>query len=84
MNAFHKFCNWYFSKKALPYWCILLFDCASVYLSGLIVFYIQHGGLTLAQHFWPLTLGPLVVLMSRREGLRPIQLSDFYDSKNNN
>ena len=62
MNAFHKFCNWYFSKKALPYWCILLFDCASVYLSGLIVFYIQHGGLTLAQHFWPLTLGLLLCL----------------------
>ena len=62
MNAFHKLCNWYFSKKALPYWCILLIDCASVYLSGLIVFYIQHGGLTLAQHFWPLTLGLLLCL----------------------
>ena len=62
MNAFHKLCNWYFSKKALPYWCILLIDCASVYLSGLIVFYIQHGGLTLAQRFWPLTLGLLLCL----------------------
>ena len=62
MNAFHKFCNWYFSKKALPYWCILLIDCASVYLSGLIVFYIQHGGLTLAQRYWPLTLGLLLCL----------------------
>ena len=62
MNAFHKICNWYFSKKALPYWCILLIDCASVYLSGLIVFYIQHGGLTLAQRFWPLTLGLLLCL----------------------
>ena len=62
MNAFHKLCNWYFSNKALPYWCILLIDCASVYLSGLIVFYIQHGGLTLAQHFWPLTLGLLLCL----------------------
>lgn len=62
MNAFHKLCNWYFSNKALPYWCILLIDCTSVYLSGLIVFYIQHGGLTLAQHFWPLTLGLLLCL----------------------
>ena len=62
MNAFHKFCNWYFSRKALPYWCILIIDCASVYLSGLIVFYIQHGGLTLAQRFWPLTLGLLLCL----------------------
>ena len=62
MNTFHKLCNWYFSKKALPYWCILLVDCASVYLSGLIVFYIQHGGLNLAQRFWPLTLGLLLCL----------------------
>lgn len=62
MNAFHKLCNWYFSKKALPYWCILLIDCALVYVSGLIVFYIQHGGLTLAQHFWPLTFGLLICL----------------------
>lgn len=62
MNSFYKLCNWYFSKKALPYWWILLIDCASVYLSGLIVFYIQHGGLTLAQHFWPLTLGLLLCL----------------------
>ena len=62
MNAFHKFCSWYFSKKALPYWCILLIDCASVYLSGLVVFYIQHGGLTVAQRFWPLTWGLLLCL----------------------
>ena len=46
----------------MPYWCILLIDCTSVYLSGLIVFYIQHGGLTLAQDFWPLTLGLLLCL----------------------
>ena len=62
MNSFYKLCNWYFSKKALPYWWILLIDCASVYLSGLIVFYIQHGGLTLAQRYWPLTLGLLLCL----------------------
>ena len=62
MNAFHKLCNWYFSKKALPYWCILLIDCALVYVSGLIIFYIQHGGLMLAQRFWPLSLGLLLCL----------------------
>lgn len=62
MNAFHKLCNWYFSKNALPYWCILLIDCALVYVSGLIIFYIQHGGLMLAQRFWPLTLGLLLCL----------------------
>ena len=62
MKAFHRLCNWYFSKKALPYWCILLIDCALVYVSGLVIFYIQHGGLMLAQCFWPLTLGLLLCL----------------------
>ncbi|MCI6829859.1 MAG: polysaccharide biosynthesis protein [Prevotella sp.] len=62
MNTFHKLCNWYFSRKALPYWCILVIDCASVYLSGLVVFYIQNGGLSVAQHFWRLTLGMLLCL----------------------
>ena len=63
MNTFHKLCNWYFSRKALPYWCILVIDCASVYLSGLVVFYIQNGGLSVAQHFWRLTLGMLLCLV---------------------
>ncbi len=30
--------NWYFSRRSLPYWCILLFDCLIVFLSGILVF----------------------------------------------
>lgn len=63
MNPFRKFCNWYFTKKALPYWCILMIDGVAVYLSGLIAFYIQHGGLTLAQNFWSLTGGVLLCMI---------------------
>ena len=28
-----KFSRWYFSRKALPYWCVLLCDCAIVFFS---------------------------------------------------
>ena len=62
MNALRKFTQWYFSRKALPYWCILLIDCALVYMSGLIVLYIQYGGLSLVQSFWPMSLGLLLCL----------------------
>ena len=52
-----KISNWNFSRKALPYWCILVMDCMAVYVSGLFVYYLQHGGLELAQYFWQVTFG---------------------------
>lgn len=58
----NKICNWYFTKGALPYWCILVLDCAAVFVTGLFVYYIKHGGLDLAQNFWPLVFGLLVSL----------------------
>lgn len=64
MNPISKFCNWYFSRGTLPYWCILALDCAAVFMSGLAVYYIKYGGLSLAQHFWQLTLGLSICLMA--------------------
>ena len=57
MNPLRKFCNWYFSRGTLPYWCILALDCAAVFFSGLAIYYLKYGGLSLAQHFWQLALG---------------------------
>ena len=36
MSFFSKLFNWYFNKNALPFWCILLFDCFILLLSGLV------------------------------------------------
>lgn len=63
MNPIKQFCNWYFSRGALPYWCILALDCSAVFFTGLGVYYIQHGGMALAQHFWPLVFGLVVSLI---------------------
>ena len=63
MNIIRKLCNWYFSRKALPYWCILAMDCIIVFISGLMVYYLQHGGLGLVQHFWQVALGLAVCLV---------------------
>lgn len=38
-----KLSNWYFSKKALPYWCIILLDCLFVLLSDFAVFTVNNG-----------------------------------------
>ncbi|MDE7125717.1 MAG: polysaccharide biosynthesis protein, partial [Muribaculaceae bacterium] len=35
-NPFHKSLSWYFSKKALPYWSILIIDSVIVFLSLLL------------------------------------------------
>lgn len=55
--------NWYFSRKALPYWCILVMDCVIVFLSGLFVFYLQHGWGDLVSRFAQVSVGLLVSLI---------------------
>lgn len=62
LSMINKICNWYFTKGALPYWCILVLDCVAVFVTGLFVYYIKHGGLDLAQNFWPLVTGLFVSL----------------------
>ena len=46
-NVLDKILNWYFSKNALPYWCILMFDCIIVFLSGVLSFWIFNKTLAL-------------------------------------
>ena len=35
--------TWYFSKKVLPYWVILLADTAIVFASGIFIYWITHN-----------------------------------------
>ena len=43
MNILQNFSKWCFSKRALPYWCILAYDSVIVIASGFFVYYLQHG-----------------------------------------
>lgn len=53
MNKLFGFISsWYFSRKALPYWCVLFFDCSIVMFAGLISAYMMLGGGNLVSHFW--------------------------------
>lgn len=49
-----KILNWYFTKNALPYWCILILDMLICYLSGIFVFWLYYHG--------AITLGNIVIL----------------------
>ena len=55
--------NWYFIKKALPYLCILLIDCAIVAFSGYVGYYIDKGGDIFVDSFWQITFGLMVGLV---------------------
>lgn len=64
MSPIRKICNWYFSRGTLPYWCILAMDCTAVFMSGLAIYYLKYGGLSLVQHFWQISLGLCICLFA--------------------
>ncbi|RRD02779.1 polysaccharide biosynthesis protein [Prevotella sp. OH937_COT-195] len=54
-----KISHWYFTKDALPYWCVFAFDCFVVVASGLVCHTLIWGATVTANEFLPL-LGTLL------------------------
>ncbi len=52
MTAHTKLLSWYFTKNALPYWCIMILDIGILVAAGLLSTYICTGGESLASHLW--------------------------------
>ena len=50
MNIFKKILRWYFSKKLLPYWCLLLIDGITVFVSGLFAYWIFNRAIGMFTH----------------------------------
>ena len=44
----------YFSKRTLPYWCVLVVDVLIIFFSGIIVYWAFYRGTALQRNFWPL------------------------------
>jgi len=64
MNALlDKIAHWYFSKDALPYWCIFIFDCIVVLTTGIFCYILQNGIVETSNNFGQLclTLGAYLV-----------------------
>ena len=58
----NKLFNWYFTKKALPYWCVLLCDCCIVVFSLLFVHAVNVGVIATVDNILPL-LGALACFL---------------------
>ena len=70
MDIFKKIVNWYFTKDALPYWCVFIFDCLMTFLAGLIVFWAYHRmGYNFA-HFWGIVNSILIYVLIAMIGFR--------------
>lgn len=63
MNILQKISDWYFTQRALPYWCILVIDCIAVMFSGYFGYYMDLGGDRFAGSFWQITYGLLIGLV---------------------
>ena len=57
MNLLQKISKWIFSRGALPYWCILVYDSITVIASGYFVYYLQHGFQNLVENISRVSLG---------------------------
>ena len=49
-NWLSKLTGWYFSKKVLPYWCILLLDAMIVFFSCVICYWVQNRTVVMINH----------------------------------
>ena len=65
-----KFTQWYFSRNALPYWCILVLDCLIVVFSGILAVYLTSGGNVLSGSFWQYVLSLCCMLPLYMVGMR--------------
>ncbi len=60
-NFIKNFTDWYFTKKAIPYWCILLLDSILVLISGYIALFLtRHTAFYVPRLFQANTWGILI------------------------
>jgi len=65
-----KLIDWYLSRDAIPYWCILLVDSLAVYFSGVLAYIINHGLSTAVGELLPLLSALLVYMVFFLVGFR--------------
>lgn len=46
--------NWYFSKRALPYWCVVLYDLTLCFFGELFVLWLRHPASEIMHQWFPL------------------------------
>ena len=62
--------NWYFTKKALPYWSVLLLDCLICFVSGIFVLLLFTSASSLLSHFGAASRTIIVYMVFNLIGFR--------------
>ncbi|MDY3847453.1 MAG: nucleoside-diphosphate sugar epimerase/dehydratase [Prevotella sp.] len=70
MQILHKFFTWYFSRNALPYWCILAADSLIIYVFYMFGYYCFIGGDGIVDYFWHKSAMVLFCLLFYMVGFR--------------
>ena len=70
MSLFSRLSTWYFSKKSLPYWGIILLDCCLILFSALLVHTLNNGVLSTLDILGHLLVTLLVCLIPYLVGFR--------------
>ena len=60
MNPFTGVSDWYFSKKALPHWAVLLVDCFIVLFAALLGKYFELDTMNFGESFLSIVIGALI------------------------
>lgn len=77
---------WYFSRKALPFWCVMVIDSLIVFVSGFVAYWLFHRGMETLLHSHVLAVAMLVYVALSWIGMRAfhtysgiIRYSSFVD-----
>ena len=70
MKVFRKIFDWYFTKKALPYWAIVLVDSLSVFFSGVLVAVLTEGAVATILQWRSLIMSMIAYLFCYVVGMR--------------
>ena len=68
-HIFKNITDWYFTKKAVPYWFILLLDCLLVFLNGWIALFLTRpqafvNDVLFWSNFWGILINVLIYAIS--------------------
>ena len=69
-KPFNHLLNWYFTKKALPYWSVLLLDCVICFVSGIFVLLLFTSVSELLRHWQMASLTILLYMCFNLIGFR--------------
>ena len=70
MNFLLNLARWYFSRRTLPYWMILILDCLIVFMAGCIALALTEGTVNAIYHWKDLSVAMIACLCCYLVGFR--------------